>query len=129
MEGYKSYWLLDESGQVSDTHSISAGLDYPGVGPLHALLKEKGRVDYSYATDKEVLKAFTLLASNEGLLPALESAHAVAYAIKLAPKLSSKKTIVVNMSGRGEKDIFILARNLADGNFKDFLENYLSQQK
>ena len=127
VEGYKSYWLLDEFGQVADTHSISAGLDYAGIGPLHALLRDKGRVEYTYAKDNEVLKAFTMLSSSEGLFPALESAHAVSHAIKLAPKLSSRKSIVVNMSGRGEKDIFILARNLGDDSFKEFLQDYLEK--
>ncbi len=127
VEGYKSYWLLDENGQVADTHSISAGLDYAGVGPLHALLYETGRVLYTSATDAEVLKAFTLLARHEGIFSALESCHAVAHAIKLAPTLSSKQNIVVNLSGRGEKDIFILARNLGDKSFKQFLKEYLAQ--
>ncbi len=124
VEGYKSYWLLDEQGQVADTHSISAGLDYAGIGPLHALLREKGRVQYTSATDKEVLSAIKTLASTEGIFPALESAHAFAYAIKLAPSLPRKKIIVVNMSGRGDKDLFILAKALDDKKFFEFLKDY-----
>lgn len=125
VEGYKSYWLQNTDGQVSATHSISAGLDYAGIGPLHAFLRDQGRVSYTYATDREVLEAFKLLAKTEGIFPALESAHAVAEAIKLAPKLSSRQTIVVNVSGRGEKDIFILARNLGDKQFMRFLRDYI----
>lgn len=131
VEGYKSYWLLDEHGQVADTHSISAGLDYAGIGPLHALLHEEGRVEYTDATDEEVLQAFKELARNEGIFSALESAHALAHAIKLAPSLPADKKIVVNMSGRGEKDIFILAKRLGeenggDSSFMEFLQDYLS---
>jgi len=128
VEGYKSYWLQDEDGQVADTRSISAGLDYAGIGPLHAHLRDLGRVEYTSVTDKEVLAAFKLLASSEGILSALESAHAVAHAIKLAPSLSKKKSIVVNLSGRGEKDIFILARHLADSRFDKFLKDYLESK-
>lgn len=130
VEGYKSFWLQSKDGQIADTHSISAGLDYAGIGPLHAYLRDLGRVTYTSANDKEVLSAFQRLASTEGIFPALESAHAVAHAIKMAPKLSRKKTIVVNLSGRGEKDIFILARHLADSRFDHFLKDYLdSKQK
>jgi tryptophan synthase beta chain len=125
VEGYKSYWLLDENGQVADTHSISAGLDYAGIGPLHALLFEKDRVAYTYATDAEVLAAVKMLAGCEGIIPALESAHAVAHAVKLAPTLSAQKIIVVNMSGRGDKDIFILAKHFGDKNFFNFLKDYV----
>ncbi len=124
VEGYKSYWLLDDNGQVADTHSISAGLDYAGIGPLHALLHDQGRVTYTYALDKEVLHAVELLARTEGIFPALESAHALAHTVKLAPGLARSKTIVVNLSGRGDKDIFILAKHLADENFFDFLREY-----
>ena len=130
VEGYKSFWLQTKDGQIADTHSISAGLDYAGIGPLHAYLRDLGRVTYTSVTDKEVLSAFQRLASAEGIFPALESAHAVAHAIKMAPKLSRKKSIVVNLSGRGEKDIFILARHLADSRFDHFLKDYLeSKQK
>ncbi len=127
VEGYKSYWLQDDHGQVGETSSVSAGLDYAGVGPLHAYLHDTKRVEYSYATDKDVLRAFKLLAKTEGILSSLESAHALSHAIKLAPKLSSKKTIVVNLSGRGDKDIFIFARHIKDKHFLKFLKNYLQQ--
>jgi tryptophan synthase beta chain len=127
VEGYKSYWLLDDNGQVSDTHSISAGLDYAGVGPLHAHLKDTGRATYTHATDEEVLKAVKMLAQNEGILSALESAHGLAHAIKLAPTLSNQQSIVVNLSGRAEKDIFILAQSLKDKEFYDFLRRYCDE--
>jgi tryptophan synthase beta chain len=123
VEGYKSYFIQDSDGQIQNTHSISAGLDYSGIGPEHGLLYLKGRVEYKYATDKEVLAAFKLLARTEGIIPALESAHAVAYAIKLAPKLSKKKTIVVNLSGRGDKDIFIVAEALGDEAWREYLKS------
>ena len=124
VEGYKSFWLQDEDGQIENTHSISAGLDYAGVGPIHAYLKECGRASYTSAEDSAVLKAFELLAKNEGILSSLESAHALAEAIRLAPTLDSSKRIVVNLSGRGDKDIFIFARHLGDENFYDFLKDY-----
>ncbi len=124
VEGYKSYWLLDDDGQVANTHSISAGLDYAGIGPFHAYLKKNKRVKYESATDQEVLKAFKMLAATEGIFASLESSHAIAYAIKLAPKLPRTKTIVVNLSGRGDKDIFILARHLASNDFNNFLKEY-----
>lgn len=125
VEGYKSYWLLDDDGQVSDTHSISAGLDYAGVGPLHAFLRDTGRVEYVSAMDKEVLKAFSLLAREEGIFASLESSHAVAHAIRIAPSLPASKNIVVNLSGRGEKDIFLLAKHLGDDEFVSFLHRYI----
>jgi len=125
VEGFKSYWLQDKVGQIENTQSISAGLDYAGVGPLHAYLHDSGRVHYSYATDKEVLNALTLLARTEGIISSLESAHALAEAIKIAPKLSARKTIVVNISGRGDKDLFILAKELGDKNFMNFLKGYI----
>lgn len=125
VEGFKSYWLQTAEGQLAPTHSISAGLDYAGVGPIHAYLRDTQRVTYCSAKDSDVLKAFSVLAKQEGILPALESAHAVSEALRLAPKLSKKQTIVVNLSGRGEKDMFILARHLGDNKFKDFLKAYL----
>ena len=97
--------LTDEDGEVSLTHSISAGLDYPGVGPEHSYLKNIGRVDYQSVTDDETLSAFLYLSRKEGIIPALESSHALAYAIKLAPKLDKDKIIIVNLSGRGDKDV------------------------
>ncbi|MEK7067976.1 MAG: pyridoxal-phosphate dependent enzyme, partial [Patescibacteria group bacterium] len=122
VEGYKSYFLQDADGQVQPTHSISAGLDYAGIGPEHALLFKKGRVAYRAVSDSEVLAAFQLLAKTEGIFPALESAHAVAYAIKLAPRLEPDKIIIINISGRGDKDIFILGEALGDAGWKDYLK-------
>jgi len=112
VEGYKSIFLQDKDGNILPTSSVSAGLDYPGIGPQLAYLKEKERVKFVYATDKEVIRAFRILCLTEGIIPALESAHAVAYAIKLAPRLSKDKILVVNLSGRGDKDIFIIAKAL-----------------
>ncbi|MFA6106539.1 MAG: tryptophan synthase subunit beta [Patescibacteria group bacterium] len=123
VEGYKSFFIQDEDGQIQNTHSISAGLDYSGIGPEHGLLYLKGRVEYKYATDKEVIATFKLLARTEGIIPALESAHAAAYAIKLAPKLSKNKTVVINLSGRGDKDIFIVAEALGDKKWKEYLKS------
>ncbi|GEN22410.1 tryptophan synthase beta chain [Halomonas cupida] len=109
LHGNRTYLMSDEGGQVSDTHSISAGLDYPGVGPEHALWKDVGRVNYVAANDDEVLDAFRELTRVEGIMPALESAHALAHARKLAPTMSSEQNIVVNLSGRGDKDILTVA--------------------
>ncbi|MDE2590366.1 MAG: tryptophan synthase subunit beta, partial [Patescibacteria group bacterium] len=117
IEGYKSYFLQDTDGNVLPTHSISAGLDYPGIGPEFAHLRDSGRVSFVSATDTEVLAAVQVLAQTEGIIPALESAHAVAYALKLAPTLSKNKVIVVNLSGRGDKDLFILAKAFKDRKF------------
>ena len=103
--GEKSYFLQDGDGQIVPAHSISAGLDYPGVGPEHAFYKESGRAEYVTITDREAVHAFIELAQVEGIIPALESAHAVAYTIKIAPRLSADTTILVNLSGRGDKDI------------------------
>ena len=105
LHGARSYLLQDEDGQVLPTHSISAGLDYPGVGPEHSYLKDIGRAEYVAATDKEALDAFQWLAQTEGIIPALESAHAVAHARKLAPTLGKDKIIIINLSGRGDKDV------------------------
>ena len=127
VEGYKSFWLQDKNGQVSDTHSVSAGLDYAGVGPLHAYLHTVDRVTYTSANDDAVINAVTLLARNEGVVPALESAHAMAEAIRLAPTLPKSKVIVVNISGRGDKDLFILASQLDDQKFMNFLKDYHQQ--
>jgi tryptophan synthase beta chain len=109
LHGSYSFVLQDKNGQIADTHSISAGLDYSGVGPEHAHLNEIGRVRYTIATDKEAIEAFTVLCRREGIIPALESAHAVAYALKTAPHLSADTIMVVNLSGRGDKDIFSVA--------------------
>ncbi|MEW6769892.1 MAG: tryptophan synthase subunit beta [Bacillota bacterium] len=110
LHGSLSYLLQDREGQVSSVHSISAGLDYPGVGPEHAHLKETGRVTYTTATDAEALAAFELLSKTEGILPALESAHAVAAVVRLAPALPREAVVVVNLSGRGDKDVETVAR-------------------
>jgi len=127
VEGYKSYFLQDSDGQLQKTHSISAGLDYPGIGPELAYLRDKGRVEFVSATDAEVLRAFQALAKNEGIIPALESAHAFAYCMKLAPTLSKDKVVVVNLSGRGDKDLFILAEAFEDKKFYEFLESYIKK--
>jgi len=109
LHGNRTYLLQDSDGQIIEAHSISAGLDYPGIGPEHAWLHEAGRVQYVSATDSEALEAFQLCAQLEGILPALEPAHALAYVIKIAPTLPSDHIIVVNVCGRGDKDIFIVA--------------------
>jgi len=109
LHGNRTYLLQDSDGQIIEAHSISAGLDYPGIGPEHAWLNEAGRVQYVSATDSEALEAFQLCAQLEGILPALEPAHALAYVIKIAPTLPSDHIIVVNVCGRGDKDIFIVA--------------------
>ena len=109
LHGNRTYLLQDEHGQILDTHSISAGLDYPGVGPEHAWLKDTGRAEYVTIDDKEALAAFHDLCHNEGIIPALESAHAVAYAAKLAPTLPKNKILLVNLSGRGDKDMHTVA--------------------
>jgi tryptophan synthase beta chain len=103
-----TYLLQTKEGQIKETHSISAGLDYPGVGPEHAYLKDEKRVKYSSATDKEVIDAFLLLTRTEGIIPALESAHAVAEAIKIAKTRSKSESIVVTLSGRGDKDVEVV---------------------
>ena len=105
LQGTRSYLLQDEYGQVQLTHSVSAGLDYAAVGPEHAWLRDQKRVEYTYATDDEALKAFMKLARLEGIIPALESAHAIAEVMKRAPKLGRNKLIIVNLSGRGDKDV------------------------
>jgi tryptophan synthase beta chain len=105
LHGTKSYVMQSPDGQILETHSISAGLDYPSVGPEHALLRDQKRAGYTYATDEEALAAFKLLSETEGIIPALESAHAVAEALKRAPKMRSDEIIIVNLSGRGDKDL------------------------
>ncbi|MDW7747795.1 tryptophan synthase subunit beta [Halomonas sp.] len=110
LHGNRTYLMSDEGGQVSDTHSVSAGLDYPGVGPEHALWKDVGRVNYVAANDNDVLAAFRELTRVEGIMPALESAHALAYAKVLAPTMRPDQNIVINLSGRGDKDIMTVAK-------------------
>jgi tryptophan synthase beta chain len=108
--GMKSYFCQDEYGQIAPVYSISAGLDYPGVGPEHAWLHDTGRAEYVAIRDGEAVEAFELLSRTEGIIPAIESAHAVAYAVKLAPEMDRSRIIVVNISGRGDKDCAAIAR-------------------
>ena len=109
LHGNRTYLMEDDNGQIIETHSISAGLDYPGVGPEHAWLKDSGRVLYTSVTDEEAMTAFHHLTRTEGIMPALESSHALAYAHKLAPRYSPEESIIVNLSGRGDKDIATVA--------------------
>jgi len=113
LQGTYSYVLQDKAGQIATTHSVSAGLDYPSIGPEHAMLKDSGRAQYMRASDVEALKATTVLARTEGIIPALESAHAVAEAIKRAPKMKKSEILIVNVSGRGDKDVGILREKVA----------------
>ena len=110
LHGNRTYLMQDEDGQIIETHSVSAGLDYPGVGPEHAWLKDSGRAEYVAATDAEALEAFHLLCRSEGIIPALESSHAVAHALKLAPTMGKDQVILVNLSGRGDKDLNTVSR-------------------
>ena len=109
LQGTKSYLLQDENGQIALTHSVSAGLDYASIGPEHAFLHDEGRVEYVSASDDEALSAFKILSETEGIIPALESAHAIAHVIKIAPEMPSNSVIVVNLSGRGDKDVNTVA--------------------
>jgi len=113
LQGTYTWVLQDEAGQIATTHSVSAGLDYPAIGPEHAALHESGRAEYVAATDAEALEACTLLARTEGIIPALESSHAIAEAVKRAPRMKKKDVMLVNVSGRGDKDIGILREHLA----------------
>ena len=112
LHGNRTYLLQDDDGQIADAHSISAGLDYPGIGPEHAWLHEQGRVDYVSVTDSEALDAFQLCSRLEGIIPALEPAHALAHVVKIAPDLPNDHLLVMNMCGRGDKDIFAVAEKL-----------------
>src|SRR5438477_835861 len=112
LQGTYSYVLQDRAGQIATTHSVSAGLDYPSIGPEHAMLKDLGRAEYIPASDQEALEATTLLARTEGIIPALESAHAVAEVVKRAPKIKKSEIVLVNVSGRGDKDIGIMREHL-----------------
>jgi tryptophan synthase beta chain len=105
LHGNRTYLLQDDNGQIRETHSVSAGLDYPGVGPEHAYLKDTGRAEYASITDEEALAAFHRLCRTEGIIPALESSHAVAHAIKLAATMKLDQHLLVNLSGRGDRDI------------------------
>ena len=109
LHGNRTYVICDDDGQIIETHSVSAGLDYPGVGPEHAFLKDTGRAEYVGVTDEEALAAFHLLARTEGILPALESSHAIAQAIKLARDLPRDGLVLCNLSGRGDKDVHTIA--------------------
>jgi tryptophan synthase beta chain len=112
LQGTKSYVLQDDNGQIAATHSVSAGLDYPSIGPEHAFLHDLGRVEYTSVTDDEALEAFKTLAKLEGIIPALESAHAVAHALKISPSMSRDELMIVNLSGRGDKDVDIVRERL-----------------
>ena len=114
MHGTKTYLLQDDDGQIKVTHSISAGLDYSAVGPEHAFYHDKKRIEYVYATDEEALEGFKLLSREEGIIPALESAHAIAHLIKFAPKLPKGRIIIVNLSGRGDKDVHQAAKAMGE---------------
>ena len=110
LHGNRTYLMEDANGQIIETHSISAGLDYPGVGPEHAWLKDIGRAHYVAITDSEAMQGFHALTRKEGIIPALESSHAMAYAMKLAPTMRQDQIIIANLSGRGDKDINTIAR-------------------
>jgi tryptophan synthase beta chain len=110
LQGSKTFILQDDEGQIELTHSVSAGLDYAAVGPEHAFYHDSGRIEYTYAVDEEAMEAFDLLSRLEGIIPALESAHAVAYCLKLAPTLGRDKVVIVNLSGRGDKDVMQVAK-------------------
>jgi tryptophan synthase beta chain len=112
LQGARTFILQDSNGQIMNTHPISAGLDYAAVGPEHAWLRDEGRVDYTFCTDEDALNAFRYLSETEGIIPAMESAHAIAEAMKLAPTLARDQTIIVNLSGRGDKDVEQVARTL-----------------
>jgi tryptophan synthase beta chain len=120
-QGYRTFFMQDAEGQMRDTHSISAGLDYIGIGPILAWLHERGRVRFEAATDAEVIAAFRTTVRSEGLIPALESSHAIARALVEAPQLQADDAILINLSGRGDKDIFTIAAALGDERWYDFL--------
>ncbi len=114
LHGARSYLLQDRDGQILEAHSISAGLDYPGVGPEHSWLKDMGRVKYFSATDKQALEAFVMLSKLEGIIPALESAHAIAHVMRIAPQMDKDKIVAICLSGRGDKDVFSVAAALGE---------------
>jgi tryptophan synthase beta chain len=120
-QGYKTYFLQNDDGQMRETHSIAAGLDYVGVSPILSNLKEQGRVRFEGATDTEVIDALSLTMRKEGVIPALESAHAFAQAFKEAPEMSDEAIILINQSGRGDKDIFTIADAFDDPKWKQFI--------
>jgi len=127
IEGYRSVFLQNNDGQTLPTYSVAAGLDYPGIGPEHAYLHSLGRVEYQSVTDKEVLEALKTLVSTEGIIPALESSHAVARGIAVAKKSRKDAIIVINISGRGDKDIFIIAEALKDREWIEFLKSKVEE--
>ena len=133
LHGTRTFVLQDEEGQIAPTHSVSAGLDYPAIGPEHVWLHDEGRVEYTSATDDEAIAAFHRLGRTEGILPALESSHALAETLKRAPRLSRKRVILVNLSGRGDKDVeSVLAwdrEHAADGNVESFAEAAAARQR
>jgi tryptophan synthase beta chain len=129
VQGYKSLFLLDNDGQIQQTHSVSAGLDYPGIGPELAYLGEKRRIEFTTASDAEALEAVRFFARNEGLMFALESAHAGAAALKVAPTYRPDEAIIINMSGRGDKDLFILAPALDMRNWLAFLKSEIASRE
>ena len=112
LHGARSYLLQNDDGQILEAHSISAGLDYPGVGPEHSWLRDQGRVQYFSATDRDALDAFQLLSKVEGIIPALEPSHALAHVMRIAPKMAKDKIIAITLSGRGDKDVFTVANAL-----------------
>jgi tryptophan synthase beta chain len=120
-QGYRTYFLQDADGQMRETHSVAAGLDYVGVSPILAALKESSRVRFEAATDREVIDALALSARKEGLIPALESSHAFAQAFKEVASLPTTATIIINQSGRGDKDIFTVAEAFDDTEWKEFI--------
>ena len=120
-QGYKTYFLQNDEGQMKETHSIAAGLDYIGVSPILSWLKDSGRIRFEAATASEVIEAVSLTIKKEGMIPALESAHALSHAFKEAPQLDSNDIIVINLSGRGDKDIFTFGDALDDQEWKQFI--------
>jgi tryptophan synthase beta chain len=112
LHGNRTYLLQDNDGQIKEGHSISAGLDYPGIGPEHSWLKDSGRVKYVSITDQEAVDAFQLCTKIEGIIPALEPAHALAHLVKISPSLSKDEVVIMNLCGRGDKDIFTVAEHL-----------------
>jgi tryptophan synthase beta chain len=126
-QGYRTFFLQDGDGQMRETHSISAGLDYVGVSPILAQFKQSGRARFEAATDAEVLEALSLTMRREGLIPALESAHAFAQAFKEAPRMSPEEIVIINQSGRGDKDIFTIAEAFEDPAWREFIKHKAEQ--
>jgi tryptophan synthase beta chain len=127
VEGFKSYFLQDEEGQIQETSSVSAGLDYSGVGPQIAYLVDSGRLEVTYAKDDEVLEAFEILAQQEGIFAAMESSHALVEALKIADEMNPEQVVVFNCSGRGDKDLFITAKYFDKEGFNNYLTEYIHE--